>query len=109
MHIKIIVKNNLWKKKEKKTAQIGTNVRAHIFNAGLLARSKFASGRSCDWPTRSRFPVLFLHPRANAKLVPKFHVELHSQNAALPLVILNFSLCTNVSLTLGCITLFMWD
>jgi hypothetical protein len=36
------------KKKEEKRAQIGTNVRAHMFNAGLLARSQFASGRSCD-------------------------------------------------------------
>jgi hypothetical protein len=40
MHITIIVKNNLLKKKEKEkkntTAQIGTNVRAHRFNAGLL-------------------------------------------------------------------------
>jgi hypothetical protein len=42
----------LLKKKEKKgkrkqkkntTAQIGTNVRAHGFNAGLLARGQFAS------------------------------------------------------------------
>jgi hypothetical protein len=42
---KNICKNNLWgkKEKEKKTAQIGTNVRARIFNAGLLARSQFAS------------------------------------------------------------------
>jgi hypothetical protein len=30
---------------KKKTAQIGTNVRARVFNAGLLARSQFASGR----------------------------------------------------------------
>jgi hypothetical protein len=34
------------KKKKKETAQIGTNVRARIFNTGLLARSQFASGRS---------------------------------------------------------------
>jgi hypothetical protein len=74
-----IVKNNLLKKKETKqkknpTAQIGTIVRAHGFNAGLLARSQFASGRSCNRPTRSRFSVVFLGPRANAELVPKFHV-----------------------------------
>jgi hypothetical protein len=38
----------LWGKKEKKedkkaTAQIGTDVRARVFNAGLLARSQFVS------------------------------------------------------------------
>jgi hypothetical protein len=54
MHIAIIVKINFVKKiKQKKNtaAQIGTNVRACGFNAGLLARSQFASGRSCDRPT----------------------------------------------------------
>jgi hypothetical protein len=61
------------KKGEKVTAQIGTNVRACIFNA---------SGRSCDWPTRSRFSVVFLGPRANAELVSKFHVALHGSHAA---------------------------
>jgi hypothetical protein len=39
------------KEKEKNIAQIGTNVRAPIFNAKLLARSQFASGWSCDRPT----------------------------------------------------------
>jgi hypothetical protein len=36
------------KKTEKKTQQhrLGTNVRVHGFNAGLLARSQFASGSS---------------------------------------------------------------
>jgi hypothetical protein len=72
-------------KKKKKKAQIGTNVRARVFNARLLARSKVASGRSCDWPTRSRFSVVFLGPRANAKLVPKFHVALHASHAAFPM------------------------
>jgi hypothetical protein len=63
----IIVKNNLWKKKEKKnaTAQIGINVWARGFNARLLARSQFASGRPCVRPTRSRFSVVVLGPRAN--------------------------------------------
>jgi hypothetical protein len=39
---------NKEKETEKKntTAQIGTNVRARGFKAGLLARSQFASGRS---------------------------------------------------------------
>jgi hypothetical protein len=49
--------------KEKKKAQIGTSVRVRVFNAGLLARSPFTSGRSCDRPTRARFSVVFLCPR----------------------------------------------
>jgi hypothetical protein len=65
----------------KATAQTGTNV-----NAGLVARSQFASGRSCDRPTLSRFSVVFLGPRANAELVPKFHVALYASHAALPMV-----------------------
>jgi hypothetical protein len=47
----------------KATAQIGINAR-------LLARSHFASGRSCDRPARSRFSVVLLGPRAYAELVP---------------------------------------
>jgi hypothetical protein len=75
----------------KETAQIGTNVRARGVNAGLLARSQFASGRSCDRLTRPRFSVIFLGRRANAELVPKFHVELHASHAALPMVTLKIS------------------
>jgi hypothetical protein len=71
-------------------SHIGTDVRVRAFNAGLLARSQFASGRSYDRPTRSRFSVVFLAPRANAKLVPKFHVALHASHAALPMVTLKF-------------------
>jgi hypothetical protein len=74
------------KKKRKKTAQIGTNVRARVFNAGLLARSQFAFGRSCDRPARARFSMVFLGRRANAELVPKFHVPLHASHAAFPMV-----------------------
>jgi hypothetical protein len=66
------------KKEMKKEAQIGT--------AGLLASSQFASGRSYDRPTRSRFVVIFFGPRANAELVPKFHVALYASHAALPMV-----------------------
>jgi hypothetical protein len=72
--------------------------RAHVFNAGLLARSQFASGRSCDRPNRSRFPVDFLGPRANAKLVPKLHVALHASHTALPMVKLKLSPFTKVNL-----------
>jgi hypothetical protein len=69
----------------KATAQIGTNVRARVFNAGLLARSQFASGRSSDRPTRSRFSIIFLGPRTNAEFVSKFNVALHASHAALPM------------------------
>jgi hypothetical protein len=54
---------------------------------------------SCDRPTRSRFSVYFLGPRANAELVPKFHVALHASHAALPMVTLKTSPYTNVTLT----------
>jgi hypothetical protein len=83
------------------TAQIRTNIRARGINAGLLARSHFASGRSCDRPTRSRFYVVFFGSRANAELVPKFHVALHASHAALSMETLKMSPYTNVSLTFG--------
>jgi hypothetical protein len=51
----------------------------HVFNSGLLARSRFASIRSCDRPTRSRFSLLFFDPRANTELAPKFQVSLQFQ------------------------------
>jgi hypothetical protein len=106
----LLKKERKKKRKQKKntTAQIET-IRARGFNTGLLARSQFASGRSCDRPTRSRFSVVFLGPRANAELVPKFHVALHASHAALPMVTLNISPYTNVTLTSGWITLFMED
>jgi hypothetical protein len=75
-------------KKEEKKTHIGTSVRALVFNPGLLAKSQFASGRSCDRPTRARFSVVFLGPRANAKLVPKSHVALQALHSALPMVTL---------------------
>jgi hypothetical protein len=40
---------------------------------------------------RSRFSVVFLGPRANAEVVPKFHVALYASHAALPMVISKFS------------------
>jgi hypothetical protein len=39
-----------------KIARVGTNVRARVFNAGLLARSHFASGQSCNRPIYQGFP-----------------------------------------------------
>jgi hypothetical protein len=37
-------------------------------------------------PTRSRFSVVFLGPRTNAELVPKFHNALHAFHTALPIL-----------------------
>ena len=34
--------------------------------------------RFCDRPTRRRYSVVFLGPRANAQSVPKIHVAFHS-------------------------------
>jgi hypothetical protein len=79
-------------KKNKKRSQIGTNVRVRVFNAGLLARSHFASGESCYLPTQSRFSVFFRGSRPNAELVPKFHVALYASHAVLPTVTKNFAL-----------------
>jgi hypothetical protein len=56
-----------------------------------LARSQFASRRSCDQPTQSRFVMVFLGPRANAELVLKFHVALHASHVALPIETLKIS------------------
>jgi hypothetical protein len=53
--------------------------------------------------------LVFFGPRANAELVPKFHVALHAFHAALSMVTLGISACTNVTLTSGWITLFMGD
>jgi hypothetical protein len=41
--------------------------------------------------------VVFLGPRANDELVPKFHVALHASHAALPMVKLEISHCTNMT------------
>jgi hypothetical protein len=62
------------RKKEKKKKATAQMRRACVFNAGLLARRQFASSRSYDQPTQSRFYVVFLGPRASAEMVPKFHV-----------------------------------
>jgi hypothetical protein len=69
-------KNEKVKKNKKKN--IGTIVRALVFDARLLATSQFASGRSCDQSTPSSFFVIFLGPRANTELVSKLHVALHA-------------------------------
>jgi hypothetical protein len=85
------IKRKICKKKcvnfsKQSNSQIGTNVRIRAFNAGLLARRNFPPGSSCDRPTRSRFPVIFLGPGAYAQPVSKFHVSLHASHVALLLV-----------------------
>jgi hypothetical protein len=47
----------------------------------------------------ARLSVVFLGPRANAELVPKFHVALHASHATLPIVTLKISPYTNATLT----------
>jgi hypothetical protein len=80
------------------------------YGGGMALRLAYIN---LDGPTRSRFSVVFLGPRTNSELVPKFHVALHASHAAVPMVALKISPCTNVTLiltlTLGCITLFMGD
>jgi hypothetical protein len=45
--------------------------------------------------------MIFLGPRANAELVPKFDVALHASHAALPMVILEILYCTTVTSKYG--------
>jgi hypothetical protein len=87
------------KEKEKHNSTDRNYVSARVFNAGLLARSQFASLKSCDRPTQSRFSVVFLGPRANSELVSNFHVALLASHAALPMVTLQISPYTIVTFT----------
>jgi hypothetical protein len=88
------------RKTEKKTHhRLGTSVRDIGVNAGLLAGNQFATGKSCNQPTRTSFSVVLLAFRSNAELVSKFHVALHASHAAFPVVALKISLCTDVILT----------
>jgi hypothetical protein len=41
--------------------------------------------------------VVLLGPRANAELVTKFHVALHTSHEAFPMAILEISYCINVA------------
>ena len=45
-------------------------------NSGLLARSHYASRRSCDRPNWWVLSVCTLGPRANSEVVRKFHISL---------------------------------
>jgi hypothetical protein len=57
------------------------NVRVRVLNTGLLARNQ-----SCDLPTRESLSMVFLGTRANAELLPEFHVALDASNSALQMV-----------------------
>lgn len=57
------------------------NVVTPYFNAGLVARSHYAFGRSCDRPNQSRFSVGFFGSGANDGPQLKFQAFA----AALPL------------------------
>jgi len=52
--------------------------------ARLLVRGHYASGRSCDRPTQSRFSMVSLGPIANVKLLPQIHVAIHASHSTLP-------------------------
>lgn len=54
------------------------------WNAGLLAISLQASGRSCDQPPCSRFSLIFVGPGASAELVPTFYLALNSSLEVFP-------------------------
>jgi hypothetical protein len=56
----------------------------------------YREGKPCDRQIGSRVPVVFLGPRANAELVPKFHVALHASHAVLQILMSNF--CPKVAL-----------
>jgi hypothetical protein len=68
----------------------------NITETGSVSALMWREGE--DRPTRSRFSVVFLDPRTNPELVPKFHVTLHASHAALPMVTLKISPYSNVTL-----------
>jgi hypothetical protein len=53
-----------------------------------------------EGPATGQLDQSFLGPRANAELVPKLHVALYASHVALPMVTLQISPCTNVSLAI---------
>jgi hypothetical protein len=53
-----------------------------ILFAGLLARSQYASGRSCDQPSRHRFYWFSSVFSVNAEMVP--NLLLRASHAVLP-------------------------
>jgi hypothetical protein len=70
-----------------------------LLTESVLARSQHPEGPATGQLDQG-FSVVFLGPRANAKLVPKFQDQLHASHAApSPIVTLKISPCTNVALT----------
>jgi hypothetical protein len=66
------------------------NNRRTAFSMWSVPRSYNQNSWSNEFPTRSRFSVVLLDPRANAELVPRLHVALHASYAALPMVTSKF-------------------
>jgi hypothetical protein len=69
--------------KKKATTQIGTRVRARVFESRTAGYKSVRIRNSCDRTSPWKFSVVFLGPSANVTLVPKFHVALHTSHVAL--------------------------
>jgi hypothetical protein len=67
--------------KEELTAQIGTNVKARVLNARLLAKNQFAAGRSSTGQLNQRFPWFSLVPEQMLSWYPNstLHCMLRMQ------------------------------
>jgi hypothetical protein len=61
-----------------------------VFSAGLLAKVSSHPVGSATGKLDQGFFVVFLDPRANAELVPKFHVALHASHVVLFMVTSKF-------------------
>ena len=75
--------------------------------ARLLAISQYASGRLCERPTRSRFSVVFLGPKAMLKSVPQIHVALHASHSTLPTLSKIFVILSRNKILPKCSIFFM--
>lgn len=64
----------------------------YYLNAGLLARSQYESGRSCNRPTGSRVFAFLFAPTANAPLILKIKDALRASHADIPKLNSKFSL-----------------
>lgn len=60
------------------------SIRFVCLNAGVLAITRYASGRSCERATPLRFSVVFLGLRGISQLVTQIHVSLHLSSALPP-------------------------
>jgi hypothetical protein len=74
----------------------------YVSQLGQEPCKKIILQRVSGWAqSRVRVRRLNAGPRATAELVPKFHLALHASNAALPMVALEISHCTNVTSKYG--------